>query len=408
MASGVNGINGPGETAGGAATAPAAPGRLGAPGSVAALAGYLTALGAWVDGRRHELDQLDASSLRADDPDSYAGDVTLSMALWQSVSERYRALESQWDSGRADVLARERMSVLIWGRQDAGPAGAGPAGAGPAGGMALSLVEACRLSDALAGQLRTRLAFDPSASDAPARVAALRAALERLRELVRQEPTWGPQVENLAVRVNSVATRAARGADVTDVLGTLETDAARGERDLIVRTASKRQAERDAVDAVRRLADDRRTASARLDALRARAVGVRALVTRCVAEIANAPRLALPEPDVLGPVPETRVPLDAYLARMSAVDRAFDVAERVYSRPVAERDELSGRLGAYQVMAARSGRDTVPEVTAALARVRSALDAVPCDVRAADAALQDYTRLIRPAGSPGPTSRQER
>jgi hypothetical protein len=381
--------------------APAAPGRLGAAASMPALAEYLMALGEWVEGRRRELDRLDTASLHADDPDSYAGDVTLSMALWQSVNARQHALLGLWDSGRADLVAREKMSVLIWGRQDS-------AGAGGGSGMALSLVEACRLSDALATQLRTRLAFDPSASDAPARVSALRSAMERLRELVRQEPTWAPQVENLQLRIDGVATRAARGVDVSEVLTELEADAARGERDLIVRTASRRQAARDAAGAVLKLEEDRRGAFARLDALRAREVRIRALVTRCVAEIAGAPRLAVPEPDVLGQVPAERAALDAYLARMSAVDRAFDVAERAYGSPLAERDELRGRLGPYQVMALRNGRDRASEVIAALARVQAALDAVPCDVRAAATALEEYTRLIRPAGAPGPNLRQER
>ena len=131
-------------------------------------------------------------SLRANDPDAYAGDVTLSMALWQSVDDRLQALLTLWDSGRADGAARERMSIVIWAREAPGVGGRG------VGGMALCLVEACRLCDALTTQLRTRLAFDPSASDAPVRVRALRGAVERLRELVKQEPSWGPQVELLS------------------------------------------------------------------------------------------------------------------------------------------------------------------------------------------------------------------
>lgn len=384
--------------------APPAPGRLGVPAPVGALAQYLDALSVWVSRRQGELERLDAAALRADDPDAYAGDVTLSMALWQSVSDRLRALVAVWDSGRASAVDREQMSVLIWGRQDT----TGALGVAGAGGMSLSIVEACLLSDALATQLRTRLAFDPSASDSPARVAALRAAMERLRELVRQEPTWAPQIETLQRRIDDVATRAARGGDVADVLTGLEADAARGERDLIVRTASRRQAVRDAKAAGVRLVEDRRAAAERLAALQVREDGIRELVERCVAQIKNAPRLAVPEPDVLGPVPEDRDALDAYLARMSNVDRAMDVAERAYEAPLAERDELIGRLGAYRVMAARTGRDGDPAVAAALARVQALLAAVPCDVVAAAAALDAYTRLIRPAGMTGSISGQER
>jgi hypothetical protein len=390
----------PGSAASGSVVAPAAPGRLGQAASVTQLTEYLTALAEWTRRRKAELDQLDAASLRASDPDAYAGDVTLSMALWQSVDDRLRALLALWDSGRADGVARERMSVLIWGRETPG--------AGGLGGGALSLVEACRLSDALLTQLRTRLAFDPSASDAPARVAALRAAMERLRELVKQEPSWGPQVEMLQRRIDDVATRAARGGDVSEVLATLEADAARGERDLIVTTASRRQAVRDQVAAGRRLERDRRTAAQRLAALNVREASVRELVARCAARIANAPRLAVPEPDALGPVPSGREELDAYRARAARIDRAMDVVEQAYGTPLAQLDELRGRFGPYQVMARRSGRDTDPEVVACAARVTALLTAVPCDVTAAAAELERYTRLIRPAGVTGTTSdRQE-
>ena len=56
------------------------------------------------------------------------------------------------------------------------------------GGLAVSLPEACRLSDALAGQLRTKLALAPGADAAAARISELRAQLERIRDQVGLEP----------------------------------------------------------------------------------------------------------------------------------------------------------------------------------------------------------------------------
>ena len=56
------------------------------------------------------------------------------------------------------------------------------------GALAVSLPEACRLSDALAGQLRQRLSLDPAADANAARVKDLRAALDRLRDQVALEP----------------------------------------------------------------------------------------------------------------------------------------------------------------------------------------------------------------------------
>jgi hypothetical protein len=410
----------------GTASAPFAPGRLGEAAPVAAMVAYLEALADWSDRRKVELDRIDAASLRSGDPDAYTADVTLSMVLWQSVSDRQPALLRAWDGGRADLAARERMSQLIWGRLDGY---AGPPGAAATGGLSLSLVEACRLSDALASQLRTRLAFDPSAADGPARVAALRAALERMRELVKQEPSWGAQLDTLALRTNDVAVRASRGGDVEGVLKQLETDAARAERDLIVTTATRRegarakvraaqqqaQAEREAEasqqrelrEAADRLAADLRSAGEQVVALKRREQAARSLVRRCVEQIDRAPRFAVPEVDVLGPVPAGPPELAAYLSRLSDVARAMDVVERAYGAPLAERDELRGRLDGYRVMAGRTGRDGDPPVVELLARARAALAAVPCDVAAAAALVEQYIRLIRPAGVTGSTPRQE-
>ena len=120
------------------------------------------------------------------------------MSLWQAVDDRYGQLRKVWDDGRVDLVARDTLAQLVWGRLESG-------------GLGVNLVEACRLSDALAAQLRARLSFDPRAAESGARVAALRAALERLRELVKQEPSWASQVALLAIRLDDIATRATRG-----------------------------------------------------------------------------------------------------------------------------------------------------------------------------------------------------
>src|SRR4051812_25688220 len=180
------------------AVAPVAPGRLGEPLALDAARTYLLELGRWRDARKRELDLLDAAALRAGEPQLYTPDVTLSMSLWQAVDDRYRELVRVWDDGRADVVGRDKLSQLVWGRL-------------AGGGLGVNVVEATRLSDALAAQLRARLSFDPRAAESGARVAALRGGLERLRELVKQEPEWAPQVEVLATRIDDVAARATRG-----------------------------------------------------------------------------------------------------------------------------------------------------------------------------------------------------
>jgi hypothetical protein len=356
---------------------------------------YLDELGRWSAGRRAELDRLDEASLRATDPGSYTGDITLSMALWQSTSDRYHQLLQAWDCGRADQLARERMSQLIWGRLDSG--------AGLGAGLAVSLVDACRLSDALAAQLRARLSFDPRAGDSAVRVAALRAAVERLRALAGAEPGSGGVVARLTARVEDLAQAAARGGDVGGALQILEVDAARAERDLIVTTATRREAARDQERQAADLIRDRVRAMNEVAALEHREQGLRELADRCARRITLAPRLAVPEPQVLGPAPSDRTGLDAYFARLSTVVRAMDIVEQAYCAPLAELEELKGRLTGYQVMAARTGRDVDRQVAAAGRLARSALQAVPCDLDAARTLVAQYQALVRATPHRGDT-----
>jgi hypothetical protein len=356
---------------------------------------YLDELGRWSAGRRAELDRLDEASLRATDPGSYTGDITLSMALWQSTSDRYHQLLQAWDCGRADQLARERMSQLIWGRLDSG--------AGLGAGLAVSLVDACRLSDALAAQLRARLSFDPRAADSAARVAALRAAVERLRALAEADPGSVGIVARLTARVEDLAQAAARGGDVGGPLQILEADAARAERDLIVTTATRREAERDQERQAATLIRDRVRAMNEVAALEHREQGLRELADRCARRIALAPRLAVPEPQVLGPAPSDRTGLDAYFVRLSAVVRAMDIVEQAYSAPLTELEELRGRLTGYRVMASRTGRDVDRQVAAAGQLARSALQAVPCDLDAARTLVAQYQALVRATPRRGDT-----
>ena len=83
------------------------------------------------------------------------------MALWKAVADRHDLLVATWDSGRVGPTELARLSTLVWGRLDALPrppiilcSDTPPV---PAGALAVSLPEACRLSDALAASLRARL-----------------------------------------------------------------------------------------------------------------------------------------------------------------------------------------------------------------------------------------------------------
>jgi hypothetical protein len=333
---------------------------------------------------------VDAAALRASDAESYTADLALVMSMWQAVSDRHDRLVKVFDSGRADTKAREEMSRLIWGRLD--------------GSGGVSLVEATRLCDSLTATLRARLAFDPMAGDVAGRVAAVRAGLYRCTELVARHRGIGSdvaaRVDVLQRRVAELGRRAAEGADVTGPFGVLEADAARLERDLIVAAAGMAD-----------LARDRDAARAQRDRLEAREDALRLVAERCAAEIAAPPRLAVPDLDALGPVPEERAALDAYRARLEQVAAAIAFAESAYAAPLAERVALRARLAGTAGATATSATTTAPVATAgatslatALAAVteaaRTVLETVPCDLDAARRLMAAREALIAAPAAP--------
>lgn len=322
-------------------TAPRAPGRLGQPIEPSAASTYLMALGDWRDARKSELDGLDAAALRSARAEELGRDMSLSMALWKAVADRYELLMATWDSGRVGAVERERLSALIWGSMEA---------AGDLSGqLSVSLPEACRLSDALAGQLRVRLSLDPAAGRSAERIRDLRAQLERIRDQVGLEPvTVRDRAEaglaTLHRRVDEVADKHQRGGDVGGLLGPLEGDAATMERDLIVAAGNRHKA-RDLVQRAR---------ETRADLINTEAA-LRQIVRRCVQTVTPAPKYAVPDVEAVGPVPNTTAALKPYLARLDQVGRAMALAQQAYTKGLADHDQLTGRLEGYSAKAAALG-----------------------------------------------------
>ena len=251
---------------------------------------YLRDLEAWVRARRTELDELDAAAIAAGRGTEVGSDMALSLSTWKAVSDRYQLIFATWDGGRVLENERMRISTLIWGRLD---------GASDLpGGLAVSLPEACRLSDALAGQLHTRLSLVPGADASAARIKQIRAQLVRLRDQVLLEPATvrdaaESKLGGLAERLAQITERARSGGDVGGMLGPLENEATTYERDLIVGNAQRRDA-RDRVIGARELRAD----------LEAREAALEKLAARCVETVDPAPHYAIPDVDALGPVPE--------------------------------------------------------------------------------------------------------
>ncbi|MDP2771914.1 MAG: hypothetical protein Q8O61_00035 [Nocardioides sp.] len=342
-------------------TAPAAPGRMGQAVEPALLQSYLGELEAWVRGRKTELDELDTAALAANRGADVASDMALSLALWKAVSDRYQLVFATWDGGRVLQAEREKLSTLIWGRLDG-------ASTLP-GGLVVSLPEACRLSDALAGQLRTRLSLVPGADAAAARIKDLRAQCERLRDQVALEPAHARdaavrELAGLMSRLESIAEKAERGADVGGLLAPLEHDATRFERDLIVGNARRRDA-RGQVQQARELRAD----------LEAREAALTHLAETCVRTVDPAPHYAVPDVDALGPIPNTPDAIGPYLERLDRVGQALSLAQEKYAAALAEHTELVDLLDAYVAKARATGvadrddlRDSERQARAVLAR----------------------------------------
>jgi hypothetical protein len=361
---------------------PTPPGSLGRAATPEELLDFLTALEEWLARTRGELDRLDEVAQRAKDASSHSSDVVLAMALWQALRSRTDAIHQEWDSGRADTAARERISTQIWGRLGSGA-------------LDVSLPEGARLVDALVGQLREKLAIDPSTVKLVARLRQVRAEVVRCEDLARSmaDAAVTDRVEVLAKRQAKLIAEAQRGADVTGPLGELEADVARAHRDLLI--ASSRSGE---------LRRDRERAVELRDALAERRPVLLDLEARCRREIARPPRLAVPDPMRLGEPPRDRAGVDAYLARLDAAARAVNAAEHAYATPLRERASLRYRLAQAQSDARAHGRDTSPTVQAGWTEASDAVMTTPCDVELARALVAQYERLAAPLDLRGPTT----
>lgn len=375
-------------------TAPSPPGRLGQPVDPSACLTYLTALQNWRDGRRSELDLLDRTALdaHASGPDGagLTSDIALSMTLWKAVSDRYEQLRAVWDSGRVGPAERERLSTLIWGRLDSSNL--------HASGLSMSLPEACRLSDALAGQLRVRLGLELSGAEVTTRIRGLRAQLERIREQIATEPAGAPHAHaaerqsRLARRLREITEKADRGGDVGGVLEPLEIEATLFERDLIVGGAQRREAAAKLVLARRRRSE-----------LLQQELDIRALVERCLHTVEPAPRYAVPDVNALGPVPNTATALEDYLRRLDRVAQALAKVEQANADALARHTELGHRLQAYRVKAEATGVAAHPDLARTYALATETLDRKPTPMSVADqlvALYQTYLGTVVPTARP--------
>lgn len=395
------------------ALAPLAPGRLGEPLDADEALRYLTDLGAWVEERRRELDVLDRAVLRSPQRSQLTRDMMLSMALWKATSDRLALLRATWDAGRVGPAELERLATLVWGRLDAtldpsllaraDARGGDHAPGTTAAGLAVSLPEACRLSDAMASQLRTRLAIDPNADAVSARLRDLRAQVERIRDQVALEPAGlrgapAARLAELTERVDAMVARLARGGDVGGLVGPAEIEAARFERDLIVGGVERREA-RDLLERARELRAD----------LEARETALRSLVAQTLSTVSPAPKYAVPDVAALGELPNTRDGVEAHLRRLDQVSRAMQVVQDSYSRALADHDRLVHRLTTARARATGAGHGDDRDLQAIGTITDDVLGRRPCPIPLARELVEAYEMGVATVlpDVPGPSPKEQ-
>jgi hypothetical protein len=223
-----------------------------------------------------------------------------------------------------------------------------------------------------------------------------------VRDLVSAEPQesrdpLSRKLAKLDQRLTDMVDKAKRGADVGGLIGPLEADAARVERDLIVGSATRAEAARDVTRAGQLRAE-----------LEARGAAIRDLAARCVATVDPAPRLAVPDVAALGPVPQARADVDAYLVRLATVSRALNLAHAAYATALDERDELRGRLEAYAIKAAsrrrnNPGNGANDDLDELFRRAQEVLRSEPADMARARALVAAHQAYLASHSAPGPT-----
>jgi hypothetical protein len=363
---------------------------MGTPVDIQAAMTYLGLLGAWIQQRRAELDELDATILSSPDR-SLTSDMMLSLSVWQAIKNRYDLLLATWDSGRVGPKERERLSALIWGRLDdtLPDSGSPTPGSAAISGLSVSLPEACRLSDALAGQLRSRLNRSPQADQLAGRLRDLRAQIERLRDQAALEPpATRPAVlatiDDLAARTADLSAKSDRGGDIGGLLGPVEIQSATMERDLIVGNTRRRQAQ-DKLARAREL----------LEALQLREKALTDLVQRVVTTVTPAPKYAVPNVGALGGVPSSASLLDAYLTKLGAVSNAMQVVQDAYGKALDAHAALVTRLAAEVAVAHQAKVADDADLVALAAVAQSFLARTPAPTQVVAALLDAYADAVR-------------
>jgi hypothetical protein len=330
--------------------------------------------------------RLDADAAAAAHPDVFSADVILAVTLTQTVTERLRAVGDAL--GHGDVGG---LGELCHGRSPVGPNLTGASGG-------FNVSEAAGLLTAVVGRLAAAVAVDTVvASGAAATLGALRARIVQLGRvastagLAVDASGWERELDDAIAsqdprRIRTSVTEVARRVEMFETA--------------VAQVADDQQRARSAAEAVRHVRQ--RAAELRPQVL--------ALAEEATEKIADAPRLGVPDPDVLGPVPtvpvaedpggwaELATGLEDHLARASRVMAALEVAQARYQSALDGRDALRGLLGAYRDR--QLTRTTSRDLDAAYRAAHEAVWTAPCDLEGARVLVDAYVAAVRAATPP--------
>jgi len=327
----------------------------------------------WIDSRRRDLDRLDK---KVQTRDQGIQDMAMTLTVWQAIKDRYTDLVRVWDSGRVTPTDLKKIAVMTWANLNDMLTPGTTLTSG--GGLSVSLPEACRMLEALVAQLSSRYQLAPVSTETSARIAALVAQVERIKDQTKLEPAQFQQTDAVAALefgVKDLNEKANRGADIGGILAPLEVRAALMERDLIVGHAERAMLSQK-VNAIK----------ARRTALIARETAITALVEKTQASVDPAPKYAVPHVEALGEIPSTAPELDEYIARLEKVNAALDIVQKANQKALADLKALTTRFESAEAI-----KDPSDPLAASLSsQIRALLEQTPAPLSVIDPLIAAY------------------
>ncbi len=135
-----------------------------------------------------------------------------------------------------------------------------------------------------------------------------------------------------------------------------------------------------------------------------RATALAHLAELCVATVEPAPRLAIPDVGLLGPVPNTPEAIGPYLERLDRVGQAMSLAQDRYAAALAEHADLAALLDAYVAKARANGVADRDDLAASEQQARAVLARRPAPMAVCRQLVSTYQTWLAQLSQQTPSS----